>query len=91
MHIKAKFKNATEDLGILSTLTAAILAVLLVGGVVAGAVSLVWLLWIFVFTNVWPDGPVMVVNPPFLVFLAAWLLVGIVKNKLFKIRKDKEA
>lgn len=50
----------------------------LYGAIMAG----VWWLWGYTWSNLWPEGPVMLIDPPFLPFLAATILIVWLKSFL---------
>lgn len=69
-----------------STAGALFLIVLLfavVIGAIAGAFWLLWVLWTFVLGQVWPDGPLAVVSPGYLLFVAEWILIGLIGRRIF--------
>jgi hypothetical protein len=62
------------------------LIIALFGGTVAlilGVIAGVWLLWIWIWPQVWPAGPEAFVNPGFWLFVGMWILVGFVA-RLFR-------
>lgn len=52
-------------------------------GAIAAVFWLIWTLWTFVFGQVWPDGPLAIVSPGYLLFVCEWLLIGLIGRRIF--------
>jgi hypothetical protein len=44
-------------------------------GVYGSVMAAVWLLWGYAWSGLWPEGPEMLIDPPYLPFVAATMLV----------------
>ncbi len=55
----------------------------LIGLVVyGGIIAAIWGLWGYAWSSLWPEGPEMLIDPPFLPFVAAALLIVWLKSFL---------
>lgn len=55
-------------------------AVVAIAGVILAAL---WVAWCWVMPQLYPSGPENLINPGYLLFVATWLLVGIVGRRIF--------
>lgn len=65
-------------------------AIVLIVGIVIGVAFAcgmiwgLWLLWSWAIPQIWPSGPVAIVHPSYLLFLAVWVIfvtaVGVLKR-----------
>ena len=54
--------------------------VLAIGGVI---MALPWMAWCWVVPQIYPDGPEKLINPSYLLFVVAWILIGYIGRRIF--------
>lgn len=48
---------------------------------------LLWLLWTWVFPQIWPTGPTALISPGYWLFMGMWFLASVVGRMLFGGKK----
>lgn len=67
---------------------------ILVAGVLIGVgaglavIWLVWMLWCLVLPQIWANGPAAIVRPSYVLFGAAWVLIGFIGLQIFPRRSE---
>jgi hypothetical protein len=59
-----------------------VVAVLFGLAIYFGIIACVWVIWCFAWSSLWPEGPSTLIDPPFLPFVGATVLVVWLKSFL---------
>lgn len=52
------------------------------GAVYMAIMACIWWVWCYTWSNLWPEGPSMLIDPPYLPFVAATILIVWLKSFL---------